>query len=108
MFKTIVAGLVVAASLAVPAMANDTSSLAAFAQSCNSDMKGCRLVALNAVTSARSANYGCIPKETSNDTAAERLLDWIRGTAAHDPKYAKDAVSDLLWTGIDEVWPCKK
>lgn len=108
MFQRVLAGAVVMAALAMPAMATDTSSLAAFVQSCSADMKGCRLVALNAVNSARSANYGCIPKDISSDSASERLLDWIRGTAAKDPKYANEALPDLMWTGIDELWPCKK
>jgi hypothetical protein len=108
MIKYILAVLAVVSATALPASAVDTSSLSAFAASCSSDAKGCRSVTLSTIMSARSANYGCIPKDTANDTASDKLLDWLRGTAARDPKYANESLADLMWTGIDEVWPCKK
>ena len=102
--------LAVAAVLfsAVPATATDNSSLSAFVHSCAQDTNGCRTFTLNAILSARSAKYGCIPAELSNDEAAEKLLNWLKGTASANPKYEKEALSDLVWTGVDEIWPCKK
>jgi hypothetical protein len=100
------AGLAVA--LMIPASATDTSSLSAFVKSCSSDSKGCHLMTLNAIHSARSANYGCIPQDASDERAADKLLDWLKDVAAKDPKYADQALPDLMWAGIDEIWPCKK
>jgi hypothetical protein len=101
--------LPLAALLAVPAVAaTDTSSLAAFVKSCNEDVKACRSLTLNAVHSARNAKYGCIPESTSPEDAADRLLTWLRSTANNDPKYKDQPLEDLMWTGIDETWPCKK
>lgn len=97
----------IAGLTAMPALAIDTSSLAGFVQDCSGDSKACHSMVLNAVISARNANYGCIPKDVSNDAAADKLLDWLK-QANKDPKYAKDALADLMWTGIDEIWPCKK
>jgi hypothetical protein len=108
MLKRLLSIVAVTAAFVASAPATDTSSIKAFVASCSSDANGCKSMTLNAVISARSANYGCIPKDTSNETAAGRLLDWLKGTAAQDPKYANEALSDLMWTGIDEVWPCKK
>jgi glycosyltransferase involved in cell wall biosynthesis len=92
----------------VPAVATDTSSLNAFVVSCKEDAKGCHTLTLNAILSARAAKYGCIPKDLDNDAAADKLLTWLKETANPNPKYQKDALSDLFWTGVDEIWPCKK
>jgi len=100
--------LALAALTAVPALATDTSSISAFVQSCASDPKGCQAMTRNAIYSARNANYGCIPEKLSVDDAADKLLDWLKFTAAKDPKYANEALADLMWTGVDELWPCKK
>jgi len=100
--------LAVLAALTVPAPAADTSSLTAFVQSCKDDAKGCKSMTLNAVISARNAKYGCIPKEASDDAAADKLLEWLRGPASTNPKYQSEALADLMWTGIDEIWPCGK
>ena len=93
---------------AVPATAADTSSLSAFVQSCRQDTNGCRTFTLNAITAARSAKYGCIPSDIANDWAADKLLNWLRGTASVNPKYEKEPLADLVWTGVDEIWPCQK
>lgn len=108
MTKYILAVLAMAAAMTTPAAATDMSSLSAFAASCTADSKGCHSAALSAIISARNAKYGCIPAETSDDTAADKLLDWLRYTAPRDPKYANESLADLMWTGIDEIWPCKK
>jgi hypothetical protein len=107
MTKYILAALAIAAMMA-PAGATDMSSLSAFVASCSSDAKGCQSVTTSAIHSARNAKYGCIPADLSVDSAGEKLLDWLRDTAAKNPKYAKEALPDLMWTGIDEIWPCKK
>jgi hypothetical protein len=100
---------VLAAILApTPAYAVDTSSIGGFVSSCRDDQKGCHALVLNAVLSARNAKYGCIPADLDNDSAADKVLGWLKATAANDAKYAKDALPDLMWTGIDETWPCKK
>lgn len=100
--------LALIAAVGVPASATtDTSSLAAFVRSCASDSRGCHSLTLNAVLSARSANYGCIPAALGNDTAADRLLDWLKGTANDDPRFRDQPLADLMWTGIDELWPCR-
>jgi hypothetical protein len=91
-----------------PAAATDTSSLPAFVQSCTFDAKGCHSMALGAVITAHSNNYGCIPKAVGDDMAADQLLDWLKNTANANPKYQKEALSDLMWTGIDEIWPCHR
>lgn len=96
------------AAVSVPAMANDTSSLAAFVQSCKDDPKGCHSMTLSAIISARNAKYGCIPQDVTDEAAAEKLLDWLKNTANANPKYQKEALADLMWTGVDEIWPCKK
>ena len=93
---------------AAPASAIDTSSLSAFTASCRQDNTPCRTMTLNAILSARSAKYGCIPQDVSSEGAAEKLLNWLKGTASANPKYEKEALSDLFWTGVDEIWPCKK
>jgi|GEM_PF-1240811 len=98
----------VVALACIPAMANDTSSLAAFVQSCKDDAKGCHSMTLGAIISARNAKYGCIPRDLSDEKAAEKLLDWLKDTANPNPKYQKEALVDLMWTGVDELWPCKK
>jgi hypothetical protein len=108
MTKYILAALAMTATMAVPAAATDTSSLSAFVASCSSDAKGCHSVATSAIHSARNAKYGCIPADLSVDSAGDKLLDWLRDTAAKDPKYEKEALPDLMWTGIDHIWPCKK
>jgi hypothetical protein len=91
-----------------PAQATDTSSLPAFVQSCAGDAKGCHSITLNAIITARSNRYGCIPKALSDDAAADQLLDWLKNTANASPKYQKEALADLVWTGIDEIWPCHR
>lgn len=96
------------AAMMVPASATDTSSLSAFVRSCSSDAKGCSVMTLSAIHSARSAKYGCIPADISDDDAGDKLLYWLKSTANADPKYANEALPDLMWTGIDELWPCKK
>lgn len=107
MTKYILAALAMAATM-VPAAATDTSSLSAFLASCSTDSKGCHSVVTSAIHSARNAKYGCIPADLSVEDAGNKLLDWLRDTAAKDPKNAKEALPDLMWTGIDEIWPCKK
>ena len=91
-----------------PASATDTSSLSAFVRSCNDDAKGCRLMTRDAILTARNAKYGCIPESLSTGEAGDKLLQWLKETANADPKYAKEALTDLLWTGVDEIWPCPK
>lgn len=91
-----------------PASAADISSLSAFLHSCSDDAKACHIVLADAVRSARSAKYGCIPATLSADDAADQLLHWMKATASADAKYEKEPFADLLWTGVDEVWPCKK
>jgi hypothetical protein len=108
MIKRLVPALAALAAITAMAGATDTSSLSAFVTSCSTDAKGCHSMTLNAIITARGANYGCIPKDLNNDWAADKLLSWLKNTANADPKYAKDALPDLMWTGIDEVWPCKK
>lgn len=100
--------LMLAAMTAVPALATDTSSLSGFVKSCASDNKACHSMTLNAIHSARNANYGCIPAQMDPDSAADKLLDWLKYKANENPKYKDDALADLMWTGIDEIWPCKK
>jgi hypothetical protein len=108
MIKRLVPALAALAAIVAAAGATDTSSLSAFAASCSTDAKGCHAMTLNAIISARGAKYGCIPKDIPNDAAADKLLDWLKDTANANPKYAKEALTDLMWTGIDESWPCKK
>jgi hypothetical protein len=91
-----------------PASAADTSSLSAFVHSCNTDSKGCHFVIRDAINAARNAKYGCIPETLSVEEAGNKLLEWLQAANNASPKYAKDAFTDLLWTGIDEVWPCPK
>lgn len=101
--------MVTAAVLAgAPAGAADASSLAAFVQSCKDDNKSCQTMTLSAIISARNAKYGCIPHDVSDEAAAGKLLDWLKNTANANPKYQKEALADLMWTGVDELWPCKK
>ena len=90
-----------------PASAADTSSLNNFVRSCNTDSKGCHFVLRDAVNAARNANYGCIPPSLSVEEAGNKLLEWLQAANAAG-KYPKDPFTDLLWTGIDEVWPCPK
>lgn len=106
----ILSALVVTAAIVagVPAGAADTSSLAAFVQSCKDDAKSCRSMTMNAIISARNAKYGCIPHDLSEDKAGDKLYDWLKDTANANPKYQKEALADLMWTGVDELWPCKK
>jgi hypothetical protein len=106
MTKTVWAFL--AAMTVLPAAATDTSSIGAFAESCSSDMNGCRSIVLGAVISARNAHYGCIPRDVSDKEATEKLLEWLRDTAAKNPKYADEPLADLMWTGVDHLWPCRK
>lgn len=108
MLKRLLSIAAVTVAMVASAPATDTSSLHAFVASCTTDARGCKSVAEGAVISARNANYGCIPKESSNEFAAEHVLDWLKNTANRDPKYADQPLSDLMWTAIDEVWPCKK
>lgn len=109
MFKRLVPALMLAAVVMVPsAAATDTSSLGAFITSCASDSRGCHLITLAAINSARNAKYGCIPDDISADRAADKLLDWLKDVANKDPKYAKESLDELMWMGIDETWPCKK
>ena len=101
--------LAVAAALmagSAPA-AVDTGSLTAFVKSCASNSKGCHDIVVSAVITARNANYGCIPKDMSDSDADHKVFDWLRA-ADGNPKYKDQPLSDLLWTGIDEVWPCPK
>lgn len=109
MFVRLLSVLAVAAAVMMPApAATDTSSLKAYLKSCQTDSKGCHSVTLSAVISARSASYGCIPKDVSDETASNKVLDWLKDKAADDPKYQSETLPDLMWTAIDEVWPCKK
>jgi len=86
----------------------DTSSLKAFVQSCKDDAKACQAITLSAIISARNAKYGCIPKDLANEAASEKLFEWLKGPASSNPKYEAEPLSDLFWTGVDEIWPCKK
>lgn len=100
-----------AVMMASPAQAVDTSSLGAFVASCSAnkdDAKLCLAMTSNAILSAKNAKYGCVPADLGDDKAADKLLDWLKTTANANPKYQKEALSDLFWTGIDEIWPCKK
>ena len=109
MIRLLSAVAIGAALLALaPASAADTSSLSAFLRGCNDDQKSCHMVLADAIRSARNAKYGCIPAALSADDAADQLLRWMKVTASANPKYEKEAFADLLWTGVDEVWPCRK
>lgn len=95
------------AMTAGPAAATDTSSLSAFLSSCPSDSKGCKAFAHDAVVSAKSANYGCIPKSLGPEEAGAQLLEWLKGPASANPRYEKMSLEDVMWDGVDHLWPCK-
>lgn len=109
MQRRFLAVLAVAAGVLAPSAEAgvDVSSLAAFVRSCSTDSAACHAAVLSAVISARSANYGCIPKEVGNKSAESDVLDWLKA-ADGNPKYADQPVDDLMWTAIDERWPCPK
>jgi hypothetical protein len=99
--------LTMAAATTVPATAAaDTRSLAGFVSSCATDSRACHDVVSSAVISARSANYGCIPQALSSQDASNQLLDWMKGTANSDPQYRDQSLPDVMWSGIDVIWPC--
>jgi hypothetical protein len=90
-----------------PAAATDTSSLSAFLASCSSDSKGCQTFTQDLVTSARNAHYGCIPKALGTEDAGGELLAWLKGPASANAKYQKMSLEDVMWDGVDSLWPCK-
>jgi hypothetical protein len=56
---------------------------------------------------APALGYGCVPRALSADDAGEQLLDWLKGPARSNPKYEKMSLDDVLWEGVDALWPCK-
>jgi len=98
----------VLACAASPAQATDTSSLSAFVQSCKGDAKGCHSMVFDVIAAARNNHYGCIPPALSTDAAADQLLDWLKDAADKNPKFEKERLVDVMWTGVDEAWPCHK
>jgi len=107
--RVLVALAVLAALMAgAPALAAaDTSSLAAFVQSCDTDTKACHNFTHDIIAAAKNADYDCIPKTLSADDGGNQLLTWMKDTAAGDPKYASMAVEDVAWAGVDALWACK-
>jgi len=105
LFPALALSAVLAAGIA---SATDTSSLGSFLATCSADVKGCKGFAHDLIISARNANYGCIPKELSTDAAAERELAWLRHEANGNPKYQGMSLEDVMWAGVDELWPCSK
>ena len=96
-----------AALIGMPASATDTSSLSAFLSTCSSDTKGCKAFTHDAVASAKSAHYGCVPHALSADDAGDQLLAWLKGPASANPKFEKMSLEDVMWEGVDALWPCK-
>jgi hypothetical protein len=107
-FSTLAFAAALLAGATGPAAAVDTSSLSAFLASCPSDAKGCQSMTYNFVATAKDNNYGCIPRNLSADKAADQELDWLKNTARGNPKYEKMDFTDVMWAGIDELWPCHK
>ena len=91
----------------VPARAADTSSLSAFLSSCSQEAKGCRGYAFDLITSARANHYGCIPRDVSTDEAAAREVEWLEN-ARSNSKYQNMPVTDVMWDGVDALWPCHR
>ncbi|HUO98563.1 MAG TPA: hypothetical protein VMU01_07830 [Rhizomicrobium sp.] len=109
MSKRLLSALALAAAiLGGPAAAADTSSLSGFLDSCSSDQQGCKTFALDVVTNARDNHYGCMPRALGLDAAADQELAWLKDKAAANPKYRKVALTDVMWDGIDELWPCHR
>jgi len=105
----ILPALALAAAIAAgPASATDTSSLSAFLSSCSPDMKGCKSIVFDLITAAKTNHYGCIPHDLSADRAADMELDWLKNTAGGNPKYEKMNLQDVMWDGVDELWPCHR
>jgi len=107
----LLSAVVFAAALAggtAPAVATDTSSLSAFLAGCSTDTKSCHSFAEQGASSAKSANYGCIPASLSAEEAGNQLLDWMKGPASADPKYKTMSLEDVMWDGVDALWPCHK
>lgn len=107
MGKYLLSAIVFFVAVALPASATDTSSLSAFLATCSSDTKGCKAFTHDAVMSARNANYGCVPRALSTEDAGGQLLDWLKGPASSNPKLEKMSLDDVMWEGVDALWPCK-
>lgn len=107
MGKYLLAALVFSVVVAMPVSATDTSSLSAFLSTCSSDAKGCKAFTHDAVMSAKNANYGCVPRALSTEDAGGQLLDWLKGPASGNPKFEKMSLDDVMWEGVDALWPCK-
>lgn len=103
----LIPALLAAAIMGGPASATETSSLSAFVASCPTDLKGCKGLTHDLITSAKNAKYGCVPAALSADDAGEQLLDWLKGPARANPKYEKMSLEDVMWEGVDTLWPCK-
>lgn len=107
MASRLLPALVFAVAAMMPAQATDTSSLSAFLSTCSSDTKGCKAFTHDLIASAKNANYGCVPRSMSADDAGAQLLEWLKGPASSNPKYAKMSLEDVMWEGVDALWPCK-
>lgn len=106
--RTLLAAAIAAAAVAGSAAAIDTGSLSAFVASCSTDEKGCKSATHDVIASAKSAGYGCIPKAVSSVEGGERLLDWLKGPARSVAKYERMGLEDVMWAGVDELWPCRR
>ena len=105
MNKTLFAALAFSALLAVPASAA-SGSLGDFLQRCSLDSTTCKSFAVDIVTAAKQNHYDCIPQSLATDEAADRELDWLKDTASADPKYRSMDLTDVMWSGVDHLWPC--
>jgi len=93
---------------AVPASATDTSSLSAYLASFSGESRDCKSIPHDVVLAAKNAGYGCIPKTLSADDAASDLYGWLKGPASANPKYEKMGLEDVMWDGVDALWPCHR
>ncbi len=100
--------ILAAAVLPTPAFATDTSTLPAFLASCSSDQKGCKNFTHDLIVSAQNAKYGCLPQKLDANEGGDQLMAWLKGPASANPKYEKMSLEDVMWEGVDTVWPCKK
>ena len=91
-----------------PALALDTSSLSAFVQNCAKESRPCHAFINDGVRGAKNSNYGCIPPELSVEDAGNQLLDWMKGPARDNDKYRTMSAEDVMWEGVDALWPCPK
>jgi hypothetical protein len=82
--------------------------LSNFLDSCRGDSQSCRTVTLNIVTAAKNNHYDCIPSGLSPERAADRELAWLEDAAQNNPKFKKMDLQDVLWSGVDHLWPCNK